>query len=85
MFVFIINIFKQRTVQNENRHNTVIRTVVSSVKGCRWLGLVEKHMVEDELWYGGEDEKPVMGEVAKGGCDMWKQKRKGQGARAAHA
>lgn len=28
MFVFIINTFKQKTVQNENRHNTVIRTML---------------------------------------------------------
>lgn len=64
MFAFIINIFKQKTVQNENRHNnTVIRTQLFLLRGCRWSELVEKHMVESELWYGGEDEKPGMGEV----------------------
>lgn len=32
------------------------------------MGLVEKPMVEGEPWYGGEDEKQVMGEATKGGC-----------------
>lgn len=51
------------------------------MRGCHWSGLVEKHMVEGKLWYGGEDEKPVMGEVVKGGCDVWRQERKGQETR----